>query len=178
MKIRKVKDEIRVIGIDDAPFIPHTKGKVRVFGVIMRGNFRVEGIIQTKIEIDGIDATEKLTEMILNSNHYGQIRVILLNGITLGGFNVCDIEKLADKTGKPAIAVIEHKPNFNSIKEALIKNQEDWKYKWEIFKKTEVHEIHLKKIVKPLYDNDNIFKQIEAQSKKIKRDKMKKKYKI
>jgi len=34
------------------------------------------------------------------------------------------------------------------------------------------------KIVKPLYDNDNIFKQIEAQSKKIKRDKMKKKYKI
>ena len=29
MKIRKVKKEIRAIGVDDGPFIPHTKGNAK-----------------------------------------------------------------------------------------------------------------------------------------------------
>lgn len=152
MKIRKVKDEIRVIGIDDAPFIPHTEGEARVFGVITRGNFRIEGILQTKIKIDGFDATEQIGNMILNSNHYGQIRVIILNGITFGGFNVCDIEILNEMTERPIIVVIEHEPDIESIKSALKKNQSDWKKKWAIFKKIDtIEEVYIKKDVKPIY---------------------------
>ena len=85
MKINRIKDKIRVIGIDDAPFIPHTKGDALIFGVITRGNFRIEGVEQTMIKIDGMDATEKISKMIMTSNHYDQIRVILLYGITFGG---------------------------------------------------------------------------------------------
>ena len=32
MKLGKIKEEIRVIGIDDAPFTPHTEGEVLLFG--------------------------------------------------------------------------------------------------------------------------------------------------
>ncbi|MBD3226675.1 MAG: DUF99 family protein [Candidatus Lokiarchaeota archaeon] len=152
MRIRKVKEEIRVIGIDDAPFIPHSKGSVRVFGVITRGNYRVDGIEQTKIEIDGFDATEKIGEMILNSKHHGQIRIIILNGITFGGFNVCDIKKLSKKTNRPVIVIIEHEPDLKSIKEALEKNQVNWEKKWEIFERIKlIEEIYIKKNVKPIY---------------------------
>ena len=151
MKIKKVKDEIRAIGIDDAPFIPHTEGTTRVFGVITRGNNRIEGIEQTNIEIDGVDATKKIGQMILKSNHCDQIRVILLNGITYGGFNVCDVDELEKITNKPVITVIEHKPNMESIKAALEKNQIDWETKWNIFEKAHIQEIIMKKDVKPLY---------------------------
>jgi hypothetical protein len=152
LKIRKVKDEIRVIGIDDAPFIPHTKGKARIFGVITRGNYRIEGIIQTKIQIDGFDATEKIGNMILNSSHHGQIRVIILNGITFGGFNICDIDILNQITERPVIVVIEHEPNIESIRSALEKNQSDWEKKWAIFKKIgNIEAIYIKKDVKPIY---------------------------
>ncbi|MHA1270303.1 MAG: endonuclease dU [Candidatus Helarchaeota archaeon] len=152
MIIRKVKDEIRVVGIDDAPFIPHTEGNTRVFGVITRGNYRVEGIEQTFIEIDGTDATDNIGEMILQSNHFGQIRVILLNGITFGGFNVCDINKLAEITKKPVIVIIEHRPNLDSIRNALEKTQSNWEQKWDIFKNIiTIQEIYLKKNNKPIY---------------------------
>ncbi|MHA1310828.1 MAG: endonuclease dU [Candidatus Helarchaeota archaeon] len=152
MKIRKVKKEIRAIGVDDGPFIPHTKGNAKVFGVITRGNYRVEGVIQTEIEIDGFDATEKISDMILNSNHYGQIRVILLNGITFGGFNVCDIDELSNIVKRPVIVIIEHRPDLESIKLALKKNQINWEKKWEIFKKIKkIEEITIKKSPRPIY---------------------------
>ena len=147
-----MKDEIRVIGIDDAPFIPHTKGEARVFGVITRGNYHIEGILQTIIKIDGFDATEQIGNMILNSSHHGQIRIIILNGITFGGFNVCDIEILNQITERPVIVVIEHKPDIKSIRAALEKNQSDWEKKWGIFKKiSNIEEIYVKKDVKPIY---------------------------
>ncbi len=151
MKLTKVKDEIRAIGIDDAPFIPHTKGNTRVFGVITRGNQRVEGIEQIKIEIDGTDATVKLAEMIRNSKHFGQIRVILLNGITFGGFNIVDIDELAKLTGLPTISVIENKPNFDSIKAALQKHFDDWEKRWDIFTRVKIEQTTIKADSKPLF---------------------------
>lgn len=151
MKLTKIKDEIRTIGIDDAPFVPHTKGKTRVFGVITRGNQRVEGIEQIKIEIDGIDATDNLAEMIRNSKHFGQIRVIMLNGITFGGFNIVDIDILAELTNLPTISVIETKPNFDSIKEALQKHFDDWEQRWDIFTRVHIEQVSIKSSSKPLF---------------------------
>ncbi|MBN1801253.1 MAG: DUF99 family protein [Candidatus Lokiarchaeota archaeon] len=151
MKLTKIKDEIRAIGIDDAPFIPHTKGKTRVFGVITRGNQNIEGIEQVKIEIDGTDATEKLAEMIRTSKHYGQIRVIMLNGITFGGFNIVDIDELAKLTDLPTISVIDTNPNFDSIKIALQKHFEDWETRWDVFTRVRIEQVTIKSNSKPLF---------------------------
>lgn len=152
MKLGKIKDEIRAIGIDDIPFMPHTKGEVLIFGVITRGNFSVDGIIQTKIEIDGRNATERLSEMINKTKHYGQIRVILLNGITFGGFNIVDIDELSELTDRPVISVIEHEPNFKNIKDALKKHFPDWQERWNIFERIKsIDEVFIKSNTKPLY---------------------------
>ena len=37
--------------------------------------------------------------MIKNSRHHNQLRVIMLDGITYGGFNVVDIEEPTEKQG-------------------------------------------------------------------------------
>lgn len=125
-----IKPEIRVLGVDDGTFAPHTKNLVPVVGVVFRGGYWLDGVMHTKIKVDGFDATAKIALMILNSPHYKQLRVILLNGITFAGFNIADIKKLNVKTRLPVIAVTREKPNFEKIREALknlTKSEERWK---------------------------------------------------
>ena len=59
-----LKKEIRVIGIDDAPFEKFGKGKVLVVGAVFRGGSWLDGILSTKVNIDGNNATKNITEMI------------------------------------------------------------------------------------------------------------------
>lgn len=126
---RLVKPEIRVLGVDDGIFTPHVEAWVPVVGVVFRGGYWLDGVMHTKIAVDGFDATEKITSMITGSPHCRQLRVIMLNGITFGGFNVVDIKALHAKTRLPVIAVTREKPNLTEIREALQhlpKSEERW----------------------------------------------------
>ena len=118
-RIRIVKPEIRILGVDDGVFTPHSRGKALVVGIVFRGGYWLDGLMHTHVAVDGFDATEKTSAMILGSPHYRQLRVIMLNGITFGGFNVVDIQALAQKTGLPVIAVTREKPDLTSIREAI-----------------------------------------------------------
>jgi hypothetical protein len=126
---RVIKPEIRVLGVDDGPFIPHTKGQVPVIGVVFRGGYWLDGVLHTKIAVDGFDATEKITAMITSSPHYKQLRVIMLNGVTFAGFNIVDVKALNTATKLPVITVTREKPDFAKIHKALknlSKSQERW----------------------------------------------------
>jgi len=129
-KFRVIKPEIRVLGVDDGVFIPHVEGLVPVVGVVFRGGYWLDGVMHTKVEVDGFDATSRIVSMILNSPHYKQLRAIMLNGITFAGFNVVDIRRLNMETKLPVIAVTREKPNFAEIRVALKnlpKSEERWK---------------------------------------------------
>ena len=126
---RVIKPEIRVLGVDDGAFTPHVKGQVQVIGVVFRGGYWLDGVMHTKIAVDGFDATQKITSMITSSPHFKQLRVIMLNGITFAGFNIVDIKTLNAKTKIPVIAVTRGKPNLTAIHKALKnlpKSQERW----------------------------------------------------
>jgi endonuclease V-like protein UPF0215 family len=118
-KFRVIKPEIRVLGVDDGIFKPHTKSFVPVVGVVFRGGYWLDGVMHTKVRVDGFEATRKIASMIKGSPHYKQLRVIMLNGVTIAGFNVVDIKRLNADTGLPVIAVTRDKPNFEEIHEAL-----------------------------------------------------------
>jgi len=118
-KFRSVKPEIRIVGVDDGFFVPHSKGVCDVVGVVFRGGYWLDGVMRTQIEIDGIDATEKIAAMIVKSPHYGQLRVIMLDGVTFAGFNVVNTRRLFEIARLPVIAVTREKPDFDDIREAL-----------------------------------------------------------
>jgi endonuclease V-like protein UPF0215 family len=128
-KFRVIKPEIRVLGVDDGVFTPHVKGFAALIGVVFRGGYWLDGVMSTKVEVDGFDSTAKIGAMVLNSPHYRQLRVIMLNGVTFGGFNVVDIKKLNAETRLPVIAVTREKPNFKDIREAL-KNLPQSEKRW------------------------------------------------
>ena len=116
-----LKKEIRVIGIDDSPFKKSQKDEVLVVGSIFRGGLFLDGILSTKIKIDGDDSTEKIASMINKCKFKPQLQCILLNGIAVGGFNVINIKELSKITRLPVIVVIRRKPNITLIKETLEK---------------------------------------------------------
>ena len=127
---RVIKSEIRVLGVDDGKFTPHTQGNVIVVGVVFRGGGWLDGVMHTRIAIDGFDATEQIASMINGSPHCKQLRLVMLNGITFGGFNVVDIKKLNLATRLPVIALTREKPDLDAICEALKnlpRSEERWK---------------------------------------------------
>ena len=129
-KFRSIKPEIRVLGVDDGVFIPHNKGCADVVGVVFRGGYWLDGAMRTEVEVDGLDATEKIASMIIASPHYQQLRVIMLNGITFAGFNIVDIKELYNKTKLPVIAVTRDKPDMEEIKKAL-ENLPEKERRWQ-----------------------------------------------
>jgi len=132
-KFRVIKPEIRVLGVDDGVFTPHVKGLVPVVGVVFRGGYWLDGVMHTKVEVDGFDATEKIVSMIIDSPHYKQLRVIMLDGITFAGFNVVNIKELNSETKLPVITVTREQPNFAEIREAL-KNLPESQERWKTMK--------------------------------------------
>jgi len=123
------KKEIRILGIDDSPFKKFKKGNILVIGTVFRGGALLDGILSTKVAIDGDNSTKKLVDMVNNSKFKPQLRCILLNGIALGGFNVIDIKELNQKTKIPVIVVIRKYPDFKKIEETLKKIKKQHKYK-------------------------------------------------
>jgi endonuclease V-like protein UPF0215 family len=151
VKIRGVKPEIRVLGIDDGVFKPHTRGVVDVVGVVFRGGYWLDGVMRTEVEIDGMDSTKKIASMIMNSPHYDQLRVVVLNGVTLAGFNVVDLRGLFDKTGLPVIAVTREKPDLEKIKRALENLPESGK-RWKAIENAgRLIEVQTRNAEEPLY---------------------------
>jgi hypothetical protein len=128
-----VKSEIRILGIDDGAFIPRSIAMVPVIGVVFRGGKFFDGALKTDVAVDGSEATEAIEKLINNSRHKQQLKVIMLDGITVGGFNVIDIMSLHKSTNIPVIVVNRKKPDIKGVKRGL-KHFEDFEKKWKAVK--------------------------------------------
>ncbi len=143
--MRRIKSEIRIVGFDDAPFVPNSKGKTIVIGVVYRGGHFLDGILKTEVTIDGMDATRALIDRVNSTKHKGQMRVIMLNGITIGGFNLVDIKKLYNETDLAVIVITRKQPNLEKIKNALNKFK-DFKDRWTCVKNAgKIHSLKMEK---------------------------------
>lgn len=125
-----LKRQTKVVGWDDGPFELGQQETVPLVGVVTRGGGHVDGVIKTEIEVDGLGVTTNLTTTINGSKHSQELKLILLDGITYGGFNVVDIEKLANETNIPVLAITREKFDLQSIKKAL-GNLSDFERRWE-----------------------------------------------
>jgi len=150
-RFHSIKPEIRVLGIDDGRFVPRTKGTVDVVGVVYRGGYWFEGVMHTEITIDGLDATEKIAAMIENSPYYGELRVVVLDGVTFAGFNVVDISKLSGRVDLPVMSVAREKPDLEEIRSAL-KNLPDFEKRWQaMLNAGELFEVETRNGENPVY---------------------------
>lgn len=127
-----LKSEIRILGFDDGPY-ERTNSSTPVIGVIFRGGNFLDGILRTDVKIDGTDATEKIEKLLNSTRHKQQIRVIMFDGVTLGGFNVVDIKRIHEATGIPVLTINRKKPDLEKVEEAL-RNFDDFEMRWQMIK--------------------------------------------
>lgn len=139
-----VKREIRVLGVDDAPFVKGKSREVLVIGVVFRGGEFLDGVLSTYIECDGSDATQKIIEMVNRSTHRLQLRVIMTDGIAFGGFNLIDIQEIFQQTQIPVIVVMRYYPDVERMKQALTKFPDFQRRIEKLEKAGEIHEFSAK----------------------------------
>ena len=111
-----IKPEIRILGIDDSALISDT---ITIIGAVFRGGEWLDGVLRSEITRDGMDATDAIIEMVTSTKHYDQIRVVMLDGVTYGGFNPVDIVRIYEETELPAVVIMRACPDFEKIETAL-----------------------------------------------------------
>jgi hypothetical protein len=123
-----------IIGFDDAPFTPGDIGNVSVVGTVFTG-LKLTGVVIGEVEKDGDDATEKLANLIAGSRFYAHVQLVMLQGITLAGFNVVDIEALHQRLGLPVLVVSRKLPDRPAIQHALTSRVRNGVQKWTLLEK-------------------------------------------
>ena len=124
-----IKDEVRILGFDDGPFRRGDRETI-VVGCVFRGGRWMDGVLSTKVAVDGLDSTDKLITLV-NARRFRDVRVVMVDGIAFGGFNVLDIGRLYEETGIPVIVVTRDMPDYEGIK-AAIKHTPDWQRRWSL----------------------------------------------
>jgi len=104
----------RFLGIDDS----FAGERCCLVGCVMCEGY-VEGFLYEEIEVDGLDSTEKIVKMVKRSKFREQIRCVFLPGITFGGFNLVDIQKLFELTGIPVVVVMRRMPELREFYSAI-----------------------------------------------------------
>lgn len=107
-----------VVGFDDAPFDRDYRGKVPVIGAVFAG-LRLEGVLVGRVRRDGADATRELVRLVAWSKFRPQLKLVMLQGIALAGFNVVDLASLHEALGLPVLAVARRPPRMEKIRRAL-----------------------------------------------------------
>jgi len=123
-----------VIGFDDAPFPADYVGNVKVVGT-MFADSRLDGVLIGEVEKDGLDADEKLIELVAQSKFAPNLHLVMLQGIALAGFNVVDVFALHQQLDLPVLVVSRRQPDMDAIREALLTKVRGGKEKWAVIEK-------------------------------------------
>lgn len=123
-----------VIGFDDSPFPPSHRGNVGIVGTVYAGR-RFDGLVFGHVRRDGANAAKKICELVRGSKFAEHARLVMLQGISLGGFNVVDIHCVNRTLGMPVLVIARKYPDFEAIKDALMTKVAGGLKKWRLIEK-------------------------------------------
>lgn len=104
-------------------------------GAVFAG-LRFEGVLRGKIRRDGANSARVIVRLITDSKFADHIRLIMIQGIAFGGFNVVDVFYIHNKLNLPVLAVARRMPDFDGIKSALRTRVRGGFQKWRLIERT------------------------------------------
>ncbi|NLC69862.1 MAG: DUF99 family protein [Desulfuromonadaceae bacterium] len=123
-----------IIGFDDAPFARESRAPVPIVGAVFAGP-RFDGVLIGAVTRDGFDAAARIIQMVRDSKFAAHARLIMLQGITVAGFNVIDPFSIQDTLGLPLLVVSRKRPDRHAIRQALLENIDQGEEKWAVIEK-------------------------------------------
>src|SRR6266568_1871029 len=119
------------LAFDDAPFPRGHRGPVLVVGTAY-AHLRLEGVLALRVLRDGEDATAGIGAAVARSKFGPSADAILLQGLTLAGFNVVDIHALAETLDVPVLVIMRRPPRYEKVRRALLEHTPGGARKWEL----------------------------------------------
>ncbi|MBN1140821.1 MAG: DUF99 family protein [Deltaproteobacteria bacterium] len=123
-----------VIGFDDAPFDRESREPVSIVGAVFAGP-RFDGVLIGQVERDGTDAAAAIVGLLRRSRFAEHVRLILLQGITLAGFNVVDPFAVQIELGVPLLVVSRRRPDLAAVRETLLTHIDGGPEKWAVIER-------------------------------------------
>lgn len=141
---------MRIAGIEDGSFNAFSRdlSSSTFLCCVLMDHYMIDDIRLSVIEVDGLDATEKLLGMLdgLDTD------AIILGGITFGGFNIVDPFSIMRSIETPVIIYSGKIPDSSSMLLALMKHFKDWRRRWAIIDRLgTVHRTVSKQREPPIY---------------------------
>lgn len=109
-------EQPRFLGIDEGPFT-FDEQEVVVAGVLTRGASTIEAVVTDRVTVDGWDATDTVIAMARRLPGSGAER-ILVDGITLGGMNLVDLQAVATGLRVPVFGITRRRPGPSGLEPA------------------------------------------------------------
>ncbi len=111
-----MKEKVRVLAVDDAPFRRGVDKHTFLVALLFRG-FILERALKERIEVDGSDSAEALIRLCNHPKVREEVRVIMTHGTTFGGLNVLNVNEVYEELRTPLIACVSKRPE--NIERAL-----------------------------------------------------------
>lgn len=136
MRRKRLRQSLRTLGVDDGYFpINYKKCYGRTLLVVTTcEGLKLSNVKMALITVDGIDGTDVVLSILKSlCNRYD---AIFFDGVTYAGFNIVDPERVFNETSIPSIVIFKYKLDLNIVKEALIKNFNDWMFRYSTIERT------------------------------------------
>ncbi len=114
-----MKKKICIMAFDDGPHLKSDLAnfnqnskyipKISLIGVVCRG-IQLLHVSNGMIQVDGIDSTQEILKMYGTNPYKNEIRLIMIDSPTLGGFNLPNPFEIYEKTKIPIILLPDKKP--------------------------------------------------------------------
>lgn len=92
----------RVVGVEDGSFQKGITPRA-LLAVVLLKTLKIENVKIARITVDGLDATEKLDEILSE----WKFEAVLLAGVSFAGFNFIDPTIIHEECGNPVINYIK-----------------------------------------------------------------------
>lgn len=120
-RLRRAKPHPRVYAFDDAPFTFRDR-RTPLVGLVVTLPGYVEGVLRGEVTVDGRDSTDVIMALVKGSPHREATQAVMLDGITVGGFNVVDLDRLHEACGLPVITVTRRRPDLAAMESAMTRH--------------------------------------------------------
>ncbi|HEV2316445.1 MAG TPA: DUF99 family protein [Thermoplasmata archaeon] len=114
------KEHLRLAAFDDGPFTRRHRW-APLAGVVCSTPDTLEVLRLERVRVDGMDATDAILRLWRTTGFREGPRAILLDGISYGGFNLVDLDRLHRRTGRPVVSLTARRPDYGAIEAALRK---------------------------------------------------------
>ncbi|WP_456428546.1 endonuclease dU [Rhodocaloribacter sp.] len=108
-----------LLGIDDAPFDKRQAHEVPIVGVMMEGPDLIEGVAIDAFPVDGAGATDYLAAWVSGLRWHASLQAVVLGGVTIAGLGLVDLAALAERLGRPVLAVTRRDTSASALTGAL-----------------------------------------------------------